>query len=171
MKKRLLFGFIVVFLLSACASFRPPATADVQKMMEMTRENSAMQTIIALEQSPDPRTTPKPVIASALKPLTPIMLGAGYSGYRMACYIDKGTQLMITGRNVDSSWLRVVFGQGQACFALDKNSKRTYIIPDPTITLWVFHTSISISGDLSGVAIVATPSTPTPTLVLPTPTP
>ena len=171
MKKRLFFGFTLVFLLSACASFRPPATVDVQKMMAMTRENSAMQTIIALEQSPDPRTTPKPVIASALKPLTPIMLGAGYSGYRMACYVDAGTQLLITGRNIDSSWLRVVLGQGQTCFALDKSSKRTYIIPDPTIPLWVFHATISISGDMSGVAIIATPSTPTPTPVLPTPMP
>jgi hypothetical protein len=171
MKRRLLLVFNLVFLLSACASFKPPATVDVQKMMEMTREYSAMQTIIALEQSTHTSATPAAAIASALKPLTPVLLGAGYSSYRMACYVDAGTQLIITGRNVDSSWLRVVFGQGQTCFALDKSSKRTYIIPDPTIPLWVFHTTISISGDLSGVAIVAIPSTPTPSRVHPTPTP
>ncbi len=171
MRIRLLFAFILVYLLSACASLRPPATVSVQKMMEMTRENSVMQTIIAHEQSTHAPATPKTVIASALEPLTPVLLGAGYSSYHMACYVDEGTQLIITGRNVDSSWLRVALGQEQTCFTLDKSSKRTYIIPDPATPLWVFHTTISISGDLSEIAIIATTVTPTPSTVHPTPTP
>jgi hypothetical protein len=160
-------------------------TLDVQQAMESTRENSAMQTIIALEQltntptpeafsnlpkpwteittiTPTPTSTPHSAIASVVKPATPILLGPDWIGYRMVCYVDKGTQLMIIGRNSDSSWLRVTFGQGQTCFILDANSNSTYFIPDPTWQFWISSSSITISGDLSEVVIIAPTATPTP---------
>lgn len=185
MKNRLIVGSILIFLISACMSSNLTTTLDVQKTMVMTRENSAMQTIIALEQVTNtstptafsnlpepwteitsittiPNSTPHSAFASALKPITPVLVGAGYNSYRMACYVDEGTQLMITGRNMDSSWLRVAFNQGQTCFVLDESSNRTNIIPDPTMQLWVFHSTITISGDLSEVAIITAAGTPTP---------
>ena len=80
----------------------------------------------------------------------------------MACYVDVGIQLMITGRNNDSSWLRVFFGQGQTCFVFDQNSIRTDITPDPTLEYWVFHSTVSVSGDLSGVSVIGSTGTPSP---------
>jgi hypothetical protein len=103
-------------------------------------------------------STPQLAIASVAQPTTPILTGPDNYNYRISCYIDKGVQLLITGRNIDSSWLKVNFGQGQTCFRLDTNSVRTDIIPDPTMQLWISHSSCTISGDLSGVAII----TPTP---------
>ena len=183
---------LVIFLSACTASvnnstttvaFQAP-TVDAQRAMEMTRESFAMETLIALEQStsaptqealsnlPKPwtdittfKSTPTPApnsaIAAGLKPRTPILLGPGYE-YRMACYVGEGTQLIITGRDFYSFWLRVALGQGQTCFFYDENFKRTDIVPDPSMQLWVFHSTITISGDLSNVAIISPNGTPTP---------
>ena len=160
-------------------------TVDAQRAMEMTRESFAMETLIALEQStsaptpealsnlPKPwtdittfKSTPIPApnsaIAAGAKPRTSIFLGPGYE-YRMACYVGEGTQLIITGRDFYSFWLRVALGQGQTCFLYDENFKRTDIVPDPSMQLWVFHSTITISGDLSQVAIITPAITPTRT--------
>ena len=160
------------------------STLDAQRAMEMTRESYAMETVIALEQStntptpeplsnlPKPWTdittvmptlaTPDTAIASTVKTIIPILLGPGWNSYRMACYVDKGIQLMVIGRNIDSSWLRVAFGQGQTCFVLDANSNRTDFIPDPSWQFWISSSAITISGDPSAVAVIAPTGTPTP---------
>ena len=195
MKKGISIGFLLFFLLSGCTSsilnltttegLNPP-TVDVQGGGEKTRQYYAMQTIIAFEQAtltptpniPKPWTeittltpilasTPHSVIATAIKPTTPILLGPAYNYYRMACYVDKGVPLLITGRNIDSSWFRVTFANGQTCFLLDKNDKRTDIIPDPKLQLWIFSSMCTISGDLSEVAIIAPTGTPIPTTYKP----
>jgi hypothetical protein len=193
MKKIYFMGFILVILLSACTSSVNNSTStmdlqyptvDVQRAMEMTRESSAMETVIALEQSTNaptvevlsnlpkpwmdittlmPTLTPPPnaTFASGAKPRTPIFLGPGY-GYRMACYVDQETQLIIAGRSIDSSWLRVLLGQGHTCFTFDENSKRTELVPDPSLQFWVFRSTITFSGDLSNITIITPIGTPSP---------
>jgi hypothetical protein len=105
-------------------------------------------------------------MASAVKPNTSIQQGPGLN-YKLVCLVDGGVQLLITGRNIDSSWLKVTFGQGQTCFTLDKNSIRKNIIPDPTVQYWILHSACTISGDMTKVAII----TPTITMITPTATP
>jgi hypothetical protein len=193
MMKKIIFGFILIILLSACTSSVSNSTAtldiqhptvDAQRAMEMTRESSAMETVIALEQSTNAPTVevlsdlPKPwtdittfkstqtsvpnaTFASGVKPRTSVFLGPGY-GYRMACYVDQATQLIITGRDIYSSWIRVSLGQGQTCFTFDENSRRTELVPDPSMQLWVFRSTITFSGDLSNVTIITPSSTPSP---------
>jgi hypothetical protein len=156
--------------------------------MEMTRDYGAVQTIIALEQlantptsepfstlpkawtvvasmTPSLTPTPNSAMATALKPTIAILQGPGFNN-KIACYVDAGVQLLITGRNIDSTWFRVEFGQGQTCFRLDVKANRTNIIPDPNLQYWIFSSSWSISGNLSQVAII----TPTSPLTPPTDT-
>jgi hypothetical protein len=121
--------------------------------------------------TPTPTSTPHSAIASAVLPMTSILLGPAYNSYRIACYVNEGVQLMITGRNIDSSWLKVTFGQGQTCFISDKYSNRVNIIPDPNLQFWIFSSTCTVSGDLSEVAIITPTVTPSPTPVRPTPTP
>jgi uncharacterized protein YgiM (DUF1202 family) len=170
-------------------------TVDIQPGMEKTREYFAFQTIVALEQltrtptpqkvvlnspkqwteittlKPGPTSTPHLVaMASAVKPNTSIQQGPGLN-YKLVCLVDGGVQLLITGRNIDSSWLKVTFGQGQTCFISDKYSNRVNIIPDPNLQFWIFSSTCTVSGDLSEVAIITPTVTPSPTPVRPTPTP
>jgi hypothetical protein len=184
MKKNIVIELLLVVFLSACASavnILPAAvdkqpTIDAQRAMEMTRDGYAMETVIALEQTTNtptpeqipnlpkqwtdlstitatPTATPDTAMALGLKQKTPILLGPGYN-YRMACYIDEGNQLIITGRDIYSAWFRVAFGEGQTCFLLDENSMRTDLVPETSMQFWVFGSTIKISGDLSEVAII-----------------
>ena len=186
----------MVIFISACTSAMSNSTAtvnlqqptmDAQRVMEMTRDYSVVQTIVALEQltiTPSPETlsnlpkpwilirsltpaqtstlaptaTPHSAIATALKPRTPLREGPGID-YNFVCIVDQGTQLLIVGRNSNSSYFRVTFGQGQPCYVLDANSNRTNIIPVPSLQFWISYLLCTISGDLTEVAI----NTPLPT--------
>jgi hypothetical protein len=179
MKNKLVIGFILVLFLSACTPLNNinstgggsnPAKND-QRAMEMTRQYSVMQTIIAREQSTNTPTpnielqllapftstntvTPIPnsAIATALQSITPVYQGPGFN-YRIACYVDKGIQLLIAGRNMDSSWFSVKFGQGQTCYRLYRFTVRDDFFPDPAMTFWVSYTGYAISGNLNNVPI------------------
>src|SRR5512137_2554661 len=109
---------------------------------------------------PPPTSTPKPptlspisAIAQALTPDALIYQGPG-TNYKMACFVDEGTQLLISGRNINSSWLTVTFLQGQTCLALPASTVHPIVIPDPTKQYWIFSSSYSISGDLSRLPII-----------------
>jgi len=137
----------------------PDPTVDEERVMEMTRENSVIQTIVALQQLTNtptpgglvnlpkpwteivtttttltPQTTtltpfPNSAVAAVINPNTPIKQGPG-NNYKTACFVDERSQLKIIGRNNDSTWLRVTFSLGQTCYTL-VNSVITEIIPDP----------------------------------------
>jgi len=175
-------GFIaILFSLFACTSSKVSTTptGGFQLTMERTPEDFAMQTIIALEQlaeTPTPTPTelsnlPKPwteistpnaypnsAIATALKPNSIIYTGPG-TIYKMACYVQEGTKLIITGRNMDSTWLSVLLGPKQTCITMTGNIIRVDIKRDPTMQFWIFPSSYTISGDLSEIPGV----TPAPT--------
>jgi len=200
MKKSLLIGSILFFSLVACMSSAniatatvgiPDPTVDEERVMEMTRENSVIQTIVALQQLTNtptpgglvnlpkpwteivtttttltPQTTtltpfPNSAVAAVINPNTPIKQGPG-NNYKTACFVDERSQLKIIGRNNDSTWLRVTFSLGQTCYTL-VNSVITEIIPDPTMQFWILHSACTIFGDLSKVAIVTPAATPTAT--------
>jgi hypothetical protein len=188
MKHKLMIGLALVLLLSACMSSineisqgngSNPA-GNSQSGAQKTHENLVMQTIIALEQStltPTPEisqqpliqnsetstttfggtTTPTFAVATALRSITPVYSGPGF-GYRMTCYIDKGEQLSITGRNVDSSWFSIQFGPEQTCYRLYRFTIRDYFIPGPREIYWISHTMYDISGDLNHLTLAPTPT-------------
>jgi hypothetical protein len=195
MKKSLLIGSILFFSLVACMSSAnvatatvgiPDPTVDEQRVMEMTRENSVIQTIVALQQltntptpggffnDPKPWTeivtitttlTPFPdsasAVASVINPNTPLKQGPG-NNYKIVCYVDESSPLKIIGRNNDSTWLRITFSLGQTCYTLI-NSVIADIIPDPTTQFWILRSACTILGDLGKVAVVTPAATPTST--------
>ena len=58
----------------------------------------------------------------------------------------KGTSYPIDGRNAEDTWLRIMLNPNRGC--------------------WVFGTSGTASGDTSGVRVLISPPTPTPTAVI-----
>lgn len=186
MKKKISIGFILIFFLAACISSTnnsAPKTG-VQLPLDKTRDDSAMQTIIALEEATE---TPTPTPTGTLKPPNPwaelatpsASLDSAFTGsafataiyqnsiiyqgpstnYRMACYVAKGTQLIITGRNNDSTWLSVILGRDQTCITMIGNIIRADLVPDPRMQFWILPSSYTISGDLSAIPRI----TPAPT--------
>ena len=186
MKKRLSMAFILVFLLSACISSKANTTPKpgVQLPLDNTRENSAVQTIIALEEmtkTPTPTPvvfsnlpkpwaeigTPSPTpnstqtgsaMATALSPNSIIYQGPGLK-YKMACYVARGTQLIITGRDQDANWLSVVLAPEQTCITMVGNVISADLVRDPSMQFWILQSSYAITGDLSSFPII----TPAPT--------
>jgi hypothetical protein len=118
------------------------------------------QTVLTPYLTPTPYTpssTPTPVIpamAQAPGQASVIYQGPG-ENYKIACYVDEGTQLSLSGRNMDSSWFTVTFLQDQTCFALAGSIIHPIVIPDATKQYWIFGSSYTLSGNLSGLPIIS----------------
>jgi hypothetical protein len=179
MNRRIIIGLILVFSLSACISSTNniAPNVDVQLVSEKTREYFSIQTIIAREQltkTPTPAPTdlsnlPKPwteittptsypmdlnsTMAIAPLPNSIIYRGPG-ANYRMACYVQEGTQLIIIGRTIDSSWLKVNLGQDQTCITMVGNIIREDVVRNPSMQFWILSSAYTISGNLSEVPII-----------------
>ena len=127
----------------------------------------------AVQSLPLPPAAPTQVapyseVALIVRARTPVRQGPG-SNYQIACYVDAGTQFTITSRNIDSTWLRVKFAQGQSCYRMI-DIYRVDMIPDPALLYWITPSTGAISGDLSGVATITPTATSTPTRLVPTST-
>ncbi len=184
MNIRLIIGSILIFSISACtASTNANSHGTVAQSTTDPADDFVMQTIIAREQLLTETLTPTPTeltnlpepwaelitstpiptvqppsahtltIATALRPNSIIYQGPG-TNYRMACYVQKGSQLTVIGQNSDSSWLRIELYQGQTCVTMVGNIIREDVRRDPNSQFWILSSSYTISGDLSRVPII-----------------
>jgi uncharacterized protein YgiM (DUF1202 family) len=91
-------------------------------------------------------------------------IGPG-ENYRMLCYLDKGTNLEIIGRNSDASWLRIELKSGQICYTLNTSGKKVEARLSAGQQLWISNPSLKISGNVYSVKLVSSPPTETPVVV------
>ena len=85
--------------------------------------------------------------------------------YRMLCYLDKGSNLTIVGRNSDGTWVQVALSQNATCFNINVNGKKIPLALPKEQAIWVSSASLTISGDTRLVAYVIAPPTETPIVI------
>ena len=88
-------------------------------------------------------------------------IGPG-ENYRMLCYLDKGFEVKIVGRNNDGSWLLVELLPGNNCYTLNTSGKKVYQTIPAGQQIWVSSASLEILKSIAGVRVVSSPPTETP---------
>jgi hypothetical protein len=105
---------------------------------------------------PIPESTPSfqtTVIAIAPLQNSIIYQGPGFNN-KMACYVQEGTQLIVTGQTANSAWLQVSLGPDQSCVTMVGNIIIESVRRDLNMQFWVSSSTYNISGNLSEVPII-----------------
>jgi hypothetical protein len=175
-------AFVITGCNSSSIVLTPIASAQPES--EKTQDYFAMQTIIANEQVTNtPTPTPLglsnlPEPWTEIATLTPTLLpvnstlalqtqviaiaplqnsiiyqGPGFNN-KMACYVQEGTQLIVTGQTANSAWLQVSLGPDQSCVTMVGNIIIESVRRDLNMQFWVSSSTYNISGNLSEVPII-----------------
>ena len=156
------------------ASFAGPAATGHWTLLPSGHEGNTYRAILlgpgqnltgqdfAWYQNTGPTPTPTAVASftpTEVATLTPTPVGLFFTpGINVNCHLGpalifdtldvamKGTRYLLDGQNREKTWYRIMFSQVKGC--------------------WVLANTGTVSGDVSGLRILVSPPTPTPTIVV-----